>query len=536
MIPTGPRPPIPWGLSPSQEIEEFARLKEHLAVLWAEVFPRDDEAYTSVIVPSISVPLESLGRRPGAHFYEETLLFLLIRLRNPRARVVYVTSEPIPHAVMEYYLQFLAGIPVSHAVSRLTLLSAYDRSPRPLTAKILERPRLVERIRGAVPDIRRAYLTVLRATPLERRLAVLLGIPLNAADPGMDSICTRSGVRRLLRDEAGLPVPEGVEDLRDEGDLVEALAELRQRRKGLRRALVKLESGPWTRRTAVFTYPDDPAPASLRRALSALAPNDPRDTAESYVDALRRLGGIAEELVEGDPQAASGQVRINPRGEVILTSSHDEIRGGPLGLSPKGCAFPADDRWRVAVQDASLRVARCLAARGLVSRLSAEFLVVPDASGFHLLGSEVNLGVGGSTHPLLAVRFLSGGRLDPETGLFLAPTGRPKFYRATDDLASPAYRGLSPLDLIELLTVHRLNYSPHTETGVLCYMLGGISEVGRIGLVAIGGSRQQAEEVFAHAVATLDRECAGAHELRPVADVDEILAPGAQDRPPGHSS
>jgi hypothetical protein len=531
VIPTGPRPPIPWDLSPSEEVEEFARLKERLAVLWAEVFPRDDEAYTSVIVPSISVPSESLDRRPGAHFYEETLLFLLIRLRNPRARVVYVTSEPIPHAVMEYYLQFLAGIPASHAASRLTLLSAYDRSARPLTAKILERPRLVERIRGAVPDLRRAYLTVLRATPLERRLAVLLGIPLNAADPGMESFCTRSGARRLLRDEAGLSVPEGVEDLRDEGDLVEALAELRRRRPGVARALVKLEAGPWTHRPAVFTYPDDAAKSSLLRALRGLAPADADDTPEAFLEALGRLGGVAEELLDGDVHAASGQVRINPRGEVILTSSHDEIRGGTQGLFPKGCAFPADDRWRLAVQDASLRVARRLAEMRLVSRLSVEFLAVPGPAGMRLLGSEVNLGVGGSTHPLLAVRFLSGGRLDPETGLFLAPSGRPKFYRASDDLVSPAYRSLCPIDLIELLTVHRLNYSAHTESGVLCYMLGGISEVGRLGLVAIGGSREQADEVFRHTVAMLDQECGGAHELRPISNTDAILASGGRVTP-----
>src|SRR5262249_37789601 len=149
---------------------------------------------------------------------------------------------------------------------------------------------------------------------------------------------------------------------RDEGDLVEALAALKRRQTHLRRALVKLESGPWSQRAAVFTYPDDPAPSSLRRPLSSLAPADPRDTPESYLEGVRRVGGVAEELLEGDVLVASGQVRINPRGEVILTSSHDEIRGGPGGLSPKGCAFPADERWRLAVQEDSLRVARRLAA------------------------------------------------------------------------------------------------------------------------------------------------------------------------------
>jgi hypothetical protein len=506
MLPT-PRPPIPWDLTPPQELEEFARLKSRLARLWADVFPRDDQAYTSVIVPSISVAPEALRRRPGALFYEETLLFLLIRLRNPRARAVYVTSEPISRPVLEYYLQFLAGIPVSHAAARLTLLSAYDHSARPLTEKILERPRLVERIRAAIPDPDRAYLTVLRSTPLERRLAVLLGIPLNAADPGMDSLCSRSGARGVLR-EAGVEVPQGVEDLRDEGDVVNGLLELRARRPGLRRALLKTGSGPWSQGTAVFTYPERTDAASLRRALPRLLPTDPADTPETFFESLGSVGAVAEEFVEGEVRAASGQVRVNPRGETILTSSHDEVRGGPLGLVPKGCAFPADDRWRGAVQDASLRVAQTLAARGLVSRLSVEFLVVPDGESFRLLGSEINLGVGGSTHPLLAVRFLSGGSLDPATGLFHTPRGRDRFYRATDDLCSPAYRGFSPIDLVDLLTLHRLNYSPHSESGVLCYMLSGVSEVGRVGLLAIGESREQAQSVFDRTVAMLDFEAA----------------------------
>jgi PGM1 C-terminal domain len=501
------RSPIPWGLTPSEELESFSRLKSHLAALWADVFPKDDEPYTSVIVPSVSVAPEALRRRPSALFYEETLLFLLIRLRNPRARVVYVTSEPIPAPVMEYYLQFLAGIPVSHAVARLTLLSAYDRSPRPLTEKILERPRLVDRIRAAIPDLSRAYLTVFRATSLERRLAVLLGIPLNAADPGMDSLCTKSGSRRALRD-AGLEVPDGAEGLRDEHDLLEALVGLRRRHPRLRRALIKLNGSPWNEGTAVFSYPPDPAQDSLRRALSRVEFAEDSQTPEVHLEAFRRVGGVVEEFVEGVLHAASGQVRINPRAQVIPTSTHDEIRGGRLALSCGGCRFPADDRWRVAVQNASLRVGERLAAEGLVSRLSVEFLVLPGPTGVRLLGTEINLGVGGATHPLLAVRFLSGGALDPTSGLFLAPSGRPKFYRATDELASPAYRGLSPLDLVDILTANQLNYSPRTESGALCYMLGGISELGRVGLVAIGGSREEAEDVFLRTVATLDRESA----------------------------
>ena len=104
------------------------------------------------------------------------------------------------------------------------------------------------------------------------------------------------------------------------------------------------------------------------------------------------------------------------------------------------------------------------------------------------------------------MRFLSGGRLDPDTGLFHSPAGRAKYYRATDALTSPSYRGLSPEDLIEILAMERLNYSPHTESGALFYMLGAISELGRVGLVAIGNSREEAEAVYDRVVETLDSE------------------------------
>jgi hypothetical protein len=36
--------------------------------------------------------------------YEERLLFLLLLLRQPRLRLVYLTSVPVPAAVIDYYL------------------------------------------------------------------------------------------------------------------------------------------------------------------------------------------------------------------------------------------------------------------------------------------------------------------------------------------------------------------------------------------------------------------------------------------------
>src|SRR4029078_11352603 len=92
-----------------------------------------------------------------------------------------------------------AASPASHARARLTLLCAYDSSPRSLTEKILERPRLMERIAAAIGDRSQAYLTVFNASPLQRSLAVRLGIPMNATDPRLTCWGSKSGSRQLFR-------------------------------------------------------------------------------------------------------------------------------------------------------------------------------------------------------------------------------------------------------------------------------------------------------------------------------------------------
>src|ERR1700687_1047985 len=126
------------------EIASVNGLKPQLERLWDTVFPGDEEAYTSVIVPSLTLDFGEMAKIAGMPFYEERLLFLLMRLRNPRARVVYVTSQPVHPMVLEYYLQLMTGIPASHVRNRLTLLCAHDNSQQPLTQKILDRPRLLE--------------------------------------------------------------------------------------------------------------------------------------------------------------------------------------------------------------------------------------------------------------------------------------------------------------------------------------------------------------------------------------------------------
>jgi hypothetical protein len=502
-----PKPPFSYDLDLDTEIAAFDALKPRLAELWSTIFPGDEEHYTSVVVPSLTLDQDELRKLPGAPFYEERLLFLLIRLRNPRARLVYVTSQPIHPLVLEYYFQFLAGIPTSHARSRLTLVCAHDASPVPLTQKILDRPRLIQRIRYGIPDFSRAYLTVFNATPLERKLSVLLGIPLNGVDPRLSSLGSKSGSRKIFH-EAGVDCPLGLEDLKTQQDVENGLVELRRMRPGLRRAVVKLNESFSGEGNAIFRYPPKESRGAVHDAMRKLEFAVPAETHATYFEKYGRMGGIVEELVEeAGLTSPSAQLRINPRSQVLSIATHDQILGGPHGHTYIGCRFPADDRYRLAVQETALRIGSVLASKGVVSRFSVDFLAFPGAGGeSRLQALEINLRMGATTHPFLALRFLTGGQLDPRTGLFLSLDGKAKYYRATDSLSSEAYRGLLPEDLIDIVTFNRLHYDHGSETGVLFHLMGALSEFGKVGLTAIGNTPQQAEEIYARTVSILDVE------------------------------
>ena len=185
------------------ELRRFAKLQERLEPL-ARLVTSDPRApQTVVVVPSLTLDVEELRKIPGSHHYEERMLCMLMLLRLPRTHVVYVTSQHIPMAIIDYYLHLLPGVPLRHARSRMSLLSCHDASDVPLTRKILDRPRLIERIREAIDDPNAAHMTCFNSTELERSLAVRLGIPLYGNDPELNYLGTKSGSRTLFR-EAGV--------------------------------------------------------------------------------------------------------------------------------------------------------------------------------------------------------------------------------------------------------------------------------------------------------------------------------------------
>src|SRR6476469_5082522 len=195
----------------------------------------NQDPQTIVIVPSMNVDAGLSSVRQQA--LEERFLFLLLLLRQPRARVIYVTSQQIHPDVLDYYLDLLPGVFAGHARKRLFAVSPLDGSPQPLTKKLLDRPRLIQHIRSLIPDPDRAHLVPYNTTELERDLAVALGIPMYGADPKHFHFGTKTGCRQLFQEE-GVPHPAGHEGLTSLGDAVDAIAAMRAARPGLEQVIV----------------------------------------------------------------------------------------------------------------------------------------------------------------------------------------------------------------------------------------------------------------------------------------------------------
>ena len=342
--------PLPeLGLSAEEAANRFGRLQQKLVPLWRSIRAFNQEEQTIVVVPSITAEFDIKGAEMQA--YEERFLFLLLLLRQPRARLIYVTSQSILPSTLDYYLGLLPGVIASHARSRLFLVSPQDRSPRPLTVKLLERPHLIEHIRSLIADRNRAHLVPYNTTTLERDLALRLGIPMYSADPKFFPFGTKSGSRRLFAEES-VPHPVGRENIYSAAAAIDAVRGIRHEKPNVRQVIVKLNeaiSGEGNAIADLQGLPPPGAPDEASRIEERM--RDMRCELagmryETFCERLERHGGIVEERIVGEEFCSpSVQLRVTPLGEVELLSTHDQLLGGTGGQRYLGCRFPADPEY-----------------------------------------------------------------------------------------------------------------------------------------------------------------------------------------------
>jgi hypothetical protein len=499
-------------LDEAERYRAFDDLQRAMPAVWESMqLGFADESV--VVVPSIST--EGPGPKSGTiiQAMEERALFLLLLLRQPRLRMIYVTSQPISESIIEYYLGLLPGVIPRHARARLTLVPVGDAAPGSLSAKLLERPKLLRQIRSLIPNVDRSHLIPYNTTPLERDVALSLGIPMYGADPRLADLGSKTGCRRMF-EELGVQCPVGAEDLHTIEDIVAGVQSMRLRRPTLSQAIVKLNegvSGSGNATVDLHGLPASGAPgeaAAITERILGMQLESEKLSLDVYLNAFEQHGGIVEERITGAAlESPSVQMRALPDGTVELLSTHDQLLGGKSGQKYLGCVFPANPGYAALIAEPAMVIGRRLAELGTLGRFAVDFVVVQDDSGdWTPYAIELNLRKGGTTHPFLTLQFLTDGSYDGARGVFLTPTGSSKNLVATDHLEDDRLKALTVTDLFDVVVNHGLHFDQSRRTGVVFHMISCLTECGRIGLTAVGDTPEDARRLYEEAESVLLRE------------------------------
>ena len=450
-----------------------------------------------MVLPSPTFAVAELRKITGIQFYEERLLFTTLLLRRPELRMVYLTSLPVDEAVVEYYLRFVPD--AADARARLTMVTLDDPSPLPLTEKLLHRPEVVAHVRELAGEADHAHVLPFNMTPAEHDLSEQLGLPFYGPHPDLVFLGSKTGSRQVAR-RAGVAVLEGDEDLFSLEDVEAAVQRLRERRPGAEAVVVKLNHGFSGQGNALLDLAGLASPLPLSDTIFCASD----ESWPSFGAKIEASGGIVEELLRShDVVSPSVQVRIAPDRSFEVISTHDQVLGGPSNHVYLGCRFPADLRYRILIQEAALAVADVLAGDGVIGSFGIDFIVVPAGDGFDVYLSEINLRMGGTTHPYWMTRLATGGAYDVASGELLAG-GTPKRYVATDNLKSERLVGRTPAEVIEAVDRAGIAYDPATATGVCLHLLGAVPRFGKMGATCIGDTLEDAERLSAELNAVVE--------------------------------
>ncbi len=378
---------------------------------------RDAQAPFTVIAVAFGSEGREESRLTEAEAEQQQVLAALAWLRMPLARVLVLTRSSVAAARVDRWLGWLAagGLDCSHARRRLRI-EAIGVPPGP---RVIARARTIERVAAWIGDRERAFVVPGQSLRAAAMVALTLGLPLFGAGPRHFALNGPGAARALFR-EAGVQQPIGDAGVRSFDEIVGALTKLRMDRPALRRVRVRLEPNEEGETTAWIRLDDMPPsgdlaePAALTRCVRAMRFSDRVSTLPSFLERLRRFGGVVEEQV-GGAQVRSAWVALTcfPDAAVRLHASGErhEVRTpwGPTDAT----VSPADPSYAGLLNDEALKVGRALVSRGYVGAASVEFVVSRNpGGGWRPYAVRLRLQV--PTAAVLGV-MITGGRYDEET-------------------------------------------------------------------------------------------------------------------------
>ena len=376
-----------------------------------------------VIVPSRTI---DKFHEPAAETqaYEERLLCLLLMLRDPELRVVYVTSSPVAEPIVDYYLSLLARERAEDARERLTMLSADDASVAPAVGQAARAPGaagpdpLGDRRPRALPP------GPLRLRPSSsRRSATRSASPSMAPTPRWPTSAPRAARASCSPAPACAPARRRAhhrpaDASRRSRACAPRAAGCAGRRQARRR---RLRRGQRDRRAPRPAAPRRPTRRADRRALRRDGASRPPASPRS----LPRAAARRRDRRGAHRRRASCAARASSSSSAAATrgSSPRTTRSSPASATSAAASRPSRLRARDHRERAPDR--RATPRGGARGRAGIDFVVARDApAAGSAYAIEVNLRSGGTTHPLAALELLSGGAYDADAATFTTPVRR----------------------------------------------------------------------------------------------------------------
>lgn len=149
-----------------------------------------------------------------------------------------------------------------------------------------------------------------------------------------------------------------------------------------------------------------------------------------------------------------------------------------------------------------MRVGRILADEGVIGSFGIDFIIDLAAGDAGIYLTEINLRMGGTTHPFWMARLATGGTYDALTGELVAD-GRPKSYVATDNLKSEHLAGRHPGEILREVEDAGLGYDAGSRTGATLHLLGALPGFGKMGVTCIADSLEEADKLYQRLVDTI---------------------------------
>ncbi|MGH3508079.1 MAG: peptide ligase PGM1-related protein [Nocardioidaceae bacterium] len=417
------------------------------------------------------------------------LLSALMLARIPTSNLVFICTQQPDDVVIDHYVD-LAGDPTVR--DRLHVVVVPDDTPRPIAAKLLDRPDLIGLVRRVI-DGRPAFLEPWNVTEHEVDVAAAIGIPVNGTSPDLWHLGFKSAGRQLFT-QLAVPVPEGAADVHSIDEAAMVIERMRERLPQLPAVVLKHDdSGAGDGNAVIGLVRADGTPLGNAEVRTSL------ETLPEWYRADLLLGAVVEELVTGPGVTSpSAQLDIKPHGEVEVLSTHEQVLGGANGQVYLGCRFPADPGYAGQLARQAQKVGVELARFGARGRVGLDFMARPlKGGGVETLALEINLRKGGTTHPFTALRCLVPGRYDAETVRWVTADGKPRYYSATDNLQRDSWLGLSVPDVLAAVQAAGLSFDPQRGTGVVLHMVSCLAVDGRLGVIAIATSPAEADALVA---------------------------------------